>query len=108
MYRRKGGFMLIIGLSILFIILNIIDVILTNKILLKGGLELNPIIKWLMSKVGDRWGYYKIFFITILCLSGVYYIHSDFSKLTIIILIIINIGYSYIIWNNWKESRKGK
>jgi hypothetical protein len=98
--------MLIVILCITFVLLNIIDVVLTNKILSRGGVECNPAMQWFMSKVGDKWGYYKMVFILIICLSGVYYIHSDYPKITVTLLVIINVGYFGVVWNNWKESKK--
>lgn len=39
-------------LMILFIALNVADAVLTERILRKGGRELNPVMRWAMEKIG--------------------------------------------------------
>lgn len=58
------GNMILILFSI-FIILNILDILTTNKVLSQGGHEENWAMKWLMDKTGKYWGYYKILLVVV-------------------------------------------
>ena len=38
----------------------IADVVTTNRVLAKGGRELNPVMRWIMDKTGDQWAVVKV------------------------------------------------
>jgi hypothetical protein len=38
-----------------YILANLMDIISTNKVLKKGGVELNPVMRWAMEKFGNLW-----------------------------------------------------
>lgn len=38
-----------------YILANMMDIISTNKVLKKGGQELNPVLRWVMEKMGNLW-----------------------------------------------------
>lgn len=38
----------------------IADVATTNRILARGGRELNPVMCWIMDKTGDQWAVVKV------------------------------------------------
>jgi len=44
---------MLLTLFIIFIILNILDILTTNKVLSQGGHEENLAMKWLMDKTGN-------------------------------------------------------
>lgn len=83
---------------ILFVALQVGDVLTTNKALATGAKEANPIVKWLMDKIGDKWWVIKIPIIAIM--FGVIYTPAW------VILIPINILYIWVVWNNYKVGRK--
>lgn len=57
----------------LFLILNCVDVVLTNSVISHGGKEFNPIIKYIYSKFGVVGiVFFKAFIITILFIQGFY------------------------------------
>ncbi|MFG6661155.1 DUF5658 family protein [Sulfitobacter sp. 915] len=41
-------------------LVQIADVWTTNQILSRGGVELNPFIRWVMEKTGDQWSFIKV------------------------------------------------
>ncbi len=40
---------------VIFLVLQVADVITTRKALARGGREANPIVAWLMRRFGERW-----------------------------------------------------
>lgn len=39
---------------------NVVDVITTNRVLKGGGVELNPVVAWIMDVFGSKWGIVKL------------------------------------------------
>lgn len=98
----------IVILTVVMVVENIIDIILTNKIIKAGGTELNKIVCYVMKKLGDKWYFYKlalalidIICIVIMCLLGFY-------KIALVFILCGDIAYIWVLWNNWKESRSEK
>jgi len=60
---------------IAYLIANILDIVSTNLVLKRGGVELNPVMRWAMKEFGDEWYVFKLLIAiappTILLLSGV-------------------------------------
>jgi len=45
---------------ILFVVASLLDVVSTNKLLSKGGRELNPVIAFIMKHTGKHWWIGKV------------------------------------------------
>ena len=88
-------------LSFLAIALMVADIYLTNKILAKGGRELNPLMRWCMDKLGENWMMPKVIFT--LCVLAVFF---TFPSPTPLIAICVAQG-AIVLWNV-KEYWKGK
>lgn len=97
--------MIYLLLFLTFIILNIIDVMLTRKLLSLGGRECNPFIRYLINRT-PYWGVYKVTGVSIVVaiLSYILYI-TDHKTLTLILLIAINLFYICIIIHNKHQLR---
>jgi len=92
---------LIISLFILFIILNILDCITTTRALQKGCIERNKYISFLIGKLGSKWVYIKLLFVTLVIGSAMFILyHTSRTTAAIITLIFCNIFYLYVIINN--------
>lgn len=92
-----------IPLSLLFLALNVADIILTNKILAQGGRERNSFIAKMQDKLGSIWWLSKV----VLCgftLFVAWWLDGFYG---IILLIVVNAIYAYVVWNNWKELKRG-
>lgn len=88
------------GLLLLIAVLQGADVYSTTLVLSRGGVELNPVIAWLQSKVGKGWIYVKIG--VILLLSAL----LTSIGLTLPLLIVAGISLATVI-NNVVELHKG-
>jgi hypothetical protein len=88
-------------LSFLAIALMVADIYLTNKILAKGGKELNPLMKWCMDKLGESWMMPKVIFT--LCVLAVFFTFPSSAP-----LIAICVAQGAIVLWNVKEYWKGK
>lgn len=80
-------------LSFLAIALMVADIYLTNRILAKGGTELNPLMRWCMDRLGDIWMMPKV--IVTLCVLAVLFTLP--SPIPMIVVCIIQGGI--VLWN---------
>lgn len=87
--------------AFLAIALMVADIYLTNKILAKGGRELNPLMKWCMDKLGESWMMPKVIFT--LCVLAVFFTFP--SPIPLVAICIVQAGI--VIWNV-KEYFKGE
>lgn len=98
--------MIVIILIAIFIILNIADILLTNKILKAGGTELNPMMAWAMKMFKDKWWIGKL----ILCLiviGGTWFLYERQSTNAALGLALgVNILYAWIVWSNFTVFKK--
>jgi len=69
------------------------DIYLTNRILAKGGTELNPLMRWCMDRLGDSWMMPKVIFTL-----GVLAVFFTMPSLAPLIAICIAQGV-IVIWN---------
>ena len=98
---------MILTLFILFLLLNIADIILTNKILSQGGQEKNRLVKWLIERMGNKWGYVKFSFVTFVIGGCVLVLRSyDLKCYDLIILCLVNIIYLYVVFHNIEQLRE--
>jgi len=88
-------------LSFLAIALMVADIYLTDKILVKGGKELNPLMKWCMDKLGESWMMPKV-----IVTLGVLAVFFTFPSSVPLIAICIVQG-AIVLWNV-KEYFKGE
>jgi len=79
----------------------IADISLTDKILAKGGKELNPLMRWCMDKLGESWMTAKGIFT--LCVLAVFFTFPSSAP-----LIAICIAQGAIVLWNVKEYFKGE
>ena len=87
-------------LFILVVVLNVVDIITTNKIISNGGKELNPFVKLLMRILGKRWWLPKV--AMIISISGL----MTFGDEGAIWLTILNVIYLAIVYSNLRQSRE--
>jgi hypothetical protein len=88
-------------LSLVVIALMVADIYLTNKILAKGGRELNPLIRWCMNKLGESWMMPKVIFT--LCILAVFFTFPSSAP-----LIAICVAQGAIVLWNVKECWQGE
>ncbi|WOI30030.1 DUF5658 family protein [Sulfitobacter dubius] len=64
----------------------IADVVTTNRVLAKGGREVNPVMRWIMDKTGDQWAVIKVaaalFFAVVLWAIGMAWAIWNITALT--------------------------
>jgi len=77
------------------------DIYLTNKILAKGGRELNPLMKWCMDKLGESWMMPKV----IVTLGVLAVLFTFPSSVPLIAICVVQGGI--VLWNV-KEYFKGE
>jgi len=88
-------------LSLVAIALMVADIYLTNKILAKGGKELNPLMKWCMDKLGENWMMPKV-----VVTLGILAVFFTFPSSVPLIAICVAQG-AIVLWNV-KECFKGE
>lgn len=93
-------------LWILFIVIALSDIILTNKILSKDEIELNSEMSGVMGWLDEKWHVPKLIstVIAIGCTYTLKYIGYPNAALTFIIC--ADLIYVCLVWHNWKESKK--
>lgn len=79
-------------LLVSLVVLNILDVVLTKKIIDRGGVELNPIVSWLMGRT-SKWGYVKVG----AALALGIYMYSIGATTTLAVGVAIYLGV--VFWN---------
>jgi hypothetical protein len=89
-----------IALTALFVLLQVADVWTTYKCITSGkGKEANPVMKWIMDKLGLLEGLVLLKIVGTVVVVGLL---SQFIEA----LILLNCFYSYIVYNNWKILNK--
>ena len=76
----------------------IADVWTTNRILERGGRELNPFIRWIMDKTGDQWPFFKV--TAALALAAAIWLYGEFWTVW-----LITAPTALIALNNWRVLR---
>ena len=94
----------IIIAAVLLVVLNILDAITTKKALSIGLRESNKIMRYLQNKFGVNTSMVIKGILTLVV--AVFFIYYRDSNALIIPLLILNIGYGYIVNNNYKFLKK--
>lgn len=89
-------------LAILLTVLNIFDFYSTYKILRAGGNELNPIMNFLIQKLGLVWALAISKLIVLVCISILVWF-----KMVYLLIVLICL-YTYIAVHNFREMKKIK
>lgn len=84
----------------LFATLQIADVMLTLRILARGGSELNPIMRWVFRRVGPVVGL-ATFKLALLVLVFV-----ALPWVPVWLLVVMCAGYALIVGHNWIQARR--
>jgi len=86
------------------ILCHVLDVVTTNLALSKANTaEGNPVVAWLMSKLGRFWWAYKVPIVALIAYVGL----SGFTAALVLALIHGGV-YGYVLNNNWQIYRKMK
>lgn len=88
-------------LVVLIVLLQVLDVRITNKVLSQGGSEQNPIIRWYMKKTGKFWWTSKFLAIIPVIVLGV--LNAGWASAAPLMLIFSI--YVLIILNNYTQIR---
>ncbi|QDP59469.1 MAG: hypothetical protein GOVbin4162_43 [Prokaryotic dsDNA virus sp.] len=85
-------------LFLIFALLQVADVRTTDKAILEGAIEANPVVRWVMDKLGDRWWLVKL-----LPLAGgvVLLAHQAWMA-----LLVLNVIFGFVVWHNYKLGSK--
>lgn len=75
------------------------DVLTTNKLLSKGGREANPLMLWVMSKLGSYWWSVKV--ALMLALGYLVYQLPNFHML--LALAALNLLYLWVVLHNYRQ-----
>jgi len=87
-----------IFLILLLISLNVADVLLTLRIIKQGGRELNPLLAWLMTRIGLKPA--LIGSKTILLAIAAVVLRSP------AVLTLLCLAYAAVVWHNWRQLRQ--
>jgi len=84
----------------LVVALQAADAYLTWRIIQGGGRELNPVVRFLITKAGTAPGLAidKVF---VVVMAGLFLLELP------LVLLAIAVLYAWVVWHNWKQFRKG-
>ena len=92
--------MITIVLLILFAVLQVLDVLLTNRVLSDGGKEVNPVMRWIMDHLGHYWWLSKLpIFLGLVFLTFI-------TKQSHIIIGLLDALYVGVVWWNYRQAQK--
>ena len=92
----------------LTIVLQIPDVLTTNRILSRGGIELNPMIRFAMRKFGRWWWITKFPTVALLLfIFGLAYFHLITAQLGVVIMGAVLAVYVLAVTNNVRVMLNG-
>ena len=84
-------------LGILIVLLGIVDVISTNMVLAKGGVELNPIVAWIMEQLDQWWHMPKLAIHVAAGFLVFYLLNSRFTATVALLLVCL---YGVVVHHN--------
>lgn len=87
---------------VVFCFLQFLDVIYTKAILDKGGVELNPVMRWFMDKLGVMAG---LIIPKIVVISAFGYLVL-MEMIPVIVTLLLIAFYGWVVYNNWNQLRK--
>jgi len=85
---------------VVYFALNIKDINLTNKLIREGHTEANPIVRFLMDKLGRWWALIKL--PSFICMSLVAYHNAWWLLVGGVVL------YAWVVWHNMKIDKKNE
>lgn len=93
---------MITALAAIFILLQLGDFVTTRQVLSRGGRELNPIVQWLMTRLGIIPG---LAVAKILAVALIVYLTAT-TQIDQTVLIILNLIYLAVVINNYRVAQK--
>ena len=84
-------------LGILIVLLGIVDVISTNMVLAAGGVELNPIVAWIMEQLDHWWHLPKLL---VHAVAGFLVYHLLNSRFTATVALLLVFLYGVVVHHN--------
>lgn len=92
---------MMIVICVVIVLLAVADYVTTRKVLARGGIELNPVMKWCM----DRKCFEVVKFGLTLFIVGFLLFEDDHPAITLITGLVIAAGYCWVVWHNWRQLR---
>lgn len=89
-------------LSYTLIVLQVGDILTTNRLLSQGGLELNPVMRLAQRALGKYWWVVKCLLVGFF-LAGVWTYRFDLTWLGHAVLVLLVLVYTWVVWNNWRQ-----
>lgn len=86
-------------LFVLLVLLQAGDVYTTNRILANGGREANPVIAWVMGKLGRYWWLSKV--AVMLPIALLVWLSPGYH--TLMALLFMVILYLWVVWHNSQQ-----
>lgn len=82
---------------VLLVILQVLDVHSTNKVLAQGGVELNPVMRFLMKVLGEAWWAGKVVMVAIG--AGLAFTHDLH-----LLIWVLDAVYIVVVANNYRHT----
>lgn len=92
----------------LFTLINVLDFVSTYSILHAGGVELNPVVRWLMQALGRALGLLVAKLAAVGAVWGAWYAGAFAHLYLLAPLGLLTVVYAAVVLNNFKELRKQK
>ena len=89
-----------------FKVLQVLDVYTTNKVINQGGVESNPIMAWIMSKLGKSWLVAKFGLSAAVAYFMYYYAYPDYPTMVTVAMTGLVAFYMWVVNHNWKIMKK--
>jgi hypothetical protein len=94
-------------LGLLLIALNVADWKLTSKILSQGGKEVNPVMIWLMGKLGvEKALIAKVIFVVFMSLGAIVVGIINSAVICLLALLCLDTLYGWVVYHNIKQLKK--
>ncbi|MCG8544241.1 MAG: DUF5658 family protein [Alphaproteobacteria bacterium] len=84
-------------LGTLIVLLGIVDVVSTNMVLAAGGVELNPIVAWIMEQLDHWWHLPKLL---VHVVAGFLVYHLLNSRFTATVALLLVFLYGVVVHHN--------
>lgn len=85
-------------LILLLVALNVADILLTLRIIKQGGRELNPLLAWLMTRIGIK--------PALIVSKAVLLVAAALVLRSPAILTLLCLAYAAVVWHNWRQLRQ--
>lgn len=84
----------------LLVALNVVDTILTDKVLARGGRELNPVLARLMDAIGTL---PAMLLLKAVALVLIWWLLGLIPQAAPWIAGVLCLAYGYLCWHNWRQ-----